>query len=31
VAAPRGDHDDTVRIMYGDLDPDDAEWAFQRL
>jgi pimeloyl-ACP methyl ester carboxylesterase len=26
-----GDHDDTVRIMYGDLDPDDAEWAFQRL
>ena len=26
-----GDHDDTVRIMYGDLDPDDAESAFQRL
>ena len=26
-----GDHDDTLRVMYGDLDPDDAEWAFERL
>jgi pimeloyl-ACP methyl ester carboxylesterase len=26
-----GDHDDTVRLMYGALHPDDAEWAFRRL
>jgi pimeloyl-ACP methyl ester carboxylesterase len=26
-----GDHDDTVRVMYSDLAPGDAEWAFQRL
>ena len=26
-----GDHDDTVRLMYGDLHPEDAEWAFERV
>jgi pimeloyl-ACP methyl ester carboxylesterase len=26
-----GDRDDTIRIMYGDLDPGDAAWAFEHL
>ena len=26
-----GDRDDTIRIMYGDLEPDDAGWAFEHL
>jgi pimeloyl-ACP methyl ester carboxylesterase len=26
-----GDREATIHIMYGDLDPDDAAWAFERL
>jgi pimeloyl-ACP methyl ester carboxylesterase len=26
-----GDREATIRIMYGDLEPDDAEWAVERL
>jgi pimeloyl-ACP methyl ester carboxylesterase len=26
-----GDREATIRLMYGDLEPEDASWAFERL